>query len=112
MLGKLSIFGAVAGIFMIPTMLTAQMGGAVNPGVGAAFNRGAAMAGAVSRGIPTGLGRHPSRLILPTTVLASIILGPATSADDVAPPIRRAASGAQAFFCRLRHQPEGHRSLG
>jgi hypothetical protein len=30
MLGKLSIFGAVAGIIMIPTALSAQMGGAVN----------------------------------------------------------------------------------
>jgi hypothetical protein len=48
MLGKLSIF-AVAGIFMIPTTLTAQMGGAVNPGLGAAFNRGAAIAGGYRR---------------------------------------------------------------
>jgi hypothetical protein len=60
MLGKLWIFGAVAGVFMIPTALSAQTGGAVNPAVGAAFNRGAAIAGAVSRGIPSGLGRHPS----------------------------------------------------
>jgi len=42
MLRKLSIFGAVAGIFMIPTTLTAQMGSAVNPGVhvGGAVNPG------------------------------------------------------------------------
>src|SRR5262252_5504146 len=33
MLGKLSIIGAVAAILMIPTALSAQMGGAINPGV-------------------------------------------------------------------------------
>ena len=33
MLGKLSIIGAVAAILMIPTALSAQMGGAVSPGV-------------------------------------------------------------------------------
>jgi hypothetical protein len=32
MLGKLSIAGAVAAILMIPTALSAQVGGAVNPG--------------------------------------------------------------------------------
>jgi len=37
MLGKLPIFGAVAGFLIIPTALSAQMGGAVNPGVGALF---------------------------------------------------------------------------
>jgi hypothetical protein len=55
MLGKLSIFGAVAGIFMIPTALSAQMGGAVNPG--------ATVRGAVERGIPgpdLGTWRSPS----------------------------------------------------
>jgi hypothetical protein len=54
MLGKLSIFGAVAGIFMIPTALPAQMGGAVNPGVhvGDVANPGATVRGAVERGIP------------------------------------------------------------
>jgi hypothetical protein len=31
MLGKLSIAGAVAAILMIPTALSAQIGGAVNP---------------------------------------------------------------------------------
>jgi len=54
MLGKLPIFGAVAGIFMIPTVLSTQMGGAVNPGVhiGGAVNPGATVRGAVERGIP------------------------------------------------------------
>ena len=33
MLGKLPIIGAVAAILMIPTALSAQMGGAINPGV-------------------------------------------------------------------------------
>jgi hypothetical protein len=65
MLGKLSIFGAVAGIFMIPTALSAQMGGAVNPGVhvGGAANPGATVRGAVERGIPGsefGAWRSPS----------------------------------------------------
>jgi hypothetical protein len=45
MLGKLSIAGAFAAILMIPTALSAQVGGAVNPG--------AAVRGAVVRGIPT-----------------------------------------------------------
>jgi hypothetical protein len=44
MLGKLSITGAVATILMIPTALSAQMGGAVKPG--------ATVRGAVERGIP------------------------------------------------------------
>jgi hypothetical protein len=59
MLGKLSIFGAVAGIFMIPTALSAQMGGAVNPGV----HVGGTVRGAVERGIPgpdLGTWRSPS----------------------------------------------------
>jgi hypothetical protein len=65
MLGKLSIFGAVAGIFMIPTALSAQMGGAVNPGVhvGGAANPGSTVRGAVERGIPgpdLGTWRSPS----------------------------------------------------
>ena len=46
MLGKLSIAGAVAAILMIPTPLSAQVGGA-------AVNPGAAVRGAVVRGIPT-----------------------------------------------------------
>jgi hypothetical protein len=45
MLGKLSIAAAVTAILMIPTALSAQVGGAVNPG--------AAVRGAVVRGIPT-----------------------------------------------------------
>jgi hypothetical protein len=54
MLGKLSIFGAVAGILVIPTAPSAQMGGAINPGVhvGGAVNPGATVRGAVERGIP------------------------------------------------------------
>ena len=59
MLGNLSIIGAVAAILMIPTALSAQMGGAINPGVhvGGAINPGATVRGAVERGIPgPGLG--------------------------------------------------------
>ena len=54
MLGKLSIIGAVAAILMFPTTLSAQMGGAINPGVhvGGAVNPGATVRGAVERGIP------------------------------------------------------------
>ena len=54
MLGKLSIIGAVVAIFTIPTAPSAQMGGAVNPGVhvGGAVNPGATVRGAVERGIP------------------------------------------------------------
>jgi hypothetical protein len=54
MLGKLSIIGAVAAILMIPIALSAQMGGAVNPGVhvGGTINPGATVRGAVERGIP------------------------------------------------------------
>src|SRR5262245_4197310 len=44
MLGKLSIVAAVAATLMFPTALSAQVGGAVNPG--------AAVRGAVVRGIP------------------------------------------------------------
>ena len=58
MLGKLSIIGAVASILMIPTALSAQVGGAVNAG--------AAVRGAVVRGIPgpdLGTWRSPSREI-------------------------------------------------
>ena len=62
MRGKLSIIGAV---LMIPTTLSAQIGGAVNPGVhvGGAVNPGATVRGAVERAIPgPGLGtwRSPS----------------------------------------------------
>jgi hypothetical protein len=54
MLGKLLKIGAVTAIIMIPTGLSAQMGGAVNPSVhvGGAFNPGATVRGAVERGIP------------------------------------------------------------
>ena len=66
MLGTLSIIGAVAAIIMIPTALSAQMGGGVNPGVhvGGAVNPGATVRGAVVRGIPgpdLGTWRSPSR---------------------------------------------------
>jgi hypothetical protein len=65
MLGKLSIIGAVAAILMIPTALSAQMGGAINPGVhvGGTVNPGATVRGAVERGIPGpdfGTWRSPS----------------------------------------------------
>ena len=55
MLGKLSIIGLVGAIIMIPTALSAQMGGAVDPG--------ATVRGAVERGIPGpdfGTWRSPS----------------------------------------------------
>src|SRR5262249_25374554 len=65
MLGKLSIIGAVAAITMIPTALSAQMGGAISPAVhvGGAVNPGATVRGAVERGIPgpdLGTWRSPS----------------------------------------------------
>jgi hypothetical protein len=66
MLGKLPIFVAVAGFLIIPTALSAQMGGAVNPGVGGAVNPGATVRGAVERGIPgpdMGTWRSPSRQV-------------------------------------------------
>ena len=59
MLGKLSIIGAVV---MIPTALSAQMGGA-GVHVGGAVNPGATVRGAVVRGIPgpdLGTWRSPS----------------------------------------------------
>jgi hypothetical protein len=49
MLSKLSIIGVVAAILMIPTALSAQMGG-INPVVH--VNPGATVRGAVERGIP------------------------------------------------------------
>jgi hypothetical protein len=65
MLGKLLKIGAVAAIIMIPTALSAQMGGAANPSVhvGGAVNPGATVRGAVERGIPgpdLGTWRSPS----------------------------------------------------
>ena len=66
MLGKLSIIGVVAAILMIPAALSAQVGGAISPGVhvGGAVNAGAAVRGAVVQGIPGpdfGTWRSPSR---------------------------------------------------
>jgi hypothetical protein len=51
--GKLSTIGAVAAILVIPTALSAQMGGAVSPGVhvGGAVNAGAAVRGAITPGV-------------------------------------------------------------
>ena len=68
MLGKISIIGAVATILMIPTVLSAQVAGAINPGVhvGGAVNPGATVRGAVVRGIPgpdLGTWRSPSRQV-------------------------------------------------
>ena len=66
MIGKLSIIGAVvAVVLMTPTAPSAQMGGAINPGVhvGGAVNPGATVRGAVERGIPgpdLGTWRSPS----------------------------------------------------
>jgi hypothetical protein len=65
MLGKLSIIVAVAAVLMIPAGLSAQIGGAANPGVhvGGAVNPGATVRGAVERGISgpdLGTWRSPS----------------------------------------------------
>jgi hypothetical protein len=65
MLGNLSKIGAVAATIMIPTALSAQMGGIVNPSahIGGAVNPGATIRGAVERGIPgsdLGTWRSPS----------------------------------------------------
>ena len=65
MLGKLSIMVAVAAVLMIPAGLSAQIGGAANPGVhvGGAVNPGATVRGAVERGISgpdLGTWRSPS----------------------------------------------------
>ena len=67
MLGKLSIIGAVLAVaLMIPAALSAQMGGAISPGVhvGGPVDPGATVRGAVERGIPgpdLGTWRSPSR---------------------------------------------------
>jgi hypothetical protein len=68
MIGKLSTVVAVAATVMIPTALSAQTGGAVNPGVhvGGAVNPGATVRGAVERGIPgpdLGTWRSPGRQV-------------------------------------------------
>ena len=66
MLGKLPIIGAVLAVaLMIPAALSAQMGGAISPGVhvGGTVNPGATVRGAVERGIPgpdLGTWRSPS----------------------------------------------------
>jgi hypothetical protein len=65
MVDKLSIVGTVAAILVIPTAPSAQMGGAINPGVhvGGTVNPGATVRGAVERGIPgpdLGTWRSPS----------------------------------------------------
>jgi hypothetical protein len=75
MLGKLSIIGAVGAILLMPTTLPAQA-------------RGAAVAGAVGRGIPTGLGRHHSN-----DHHTPLIIG-------IEPPHLRADDGG-----RAAHQP-------
>jgi hypothetical protein len=62
MVSKLSIIAVLAGVLMIPTTLTAQMGGGVNPGVPV----GGAVRGAVERGIlgpDMGTWRSPSRQV-------------------------------------------------
>ena len=66
MLCKLSIIGAVvAVVLMIPTTLSAQMGGAINPGVhvGGAVNPGATVRGAVERGRLYQLARRQQGLL-------------------------------------------------
>ena len=75
MLGTLSIIGAVAAIIMIPTALSAQMGGGVNPGVhvGGAVNPGATFEAPLSE-VPLvriwGLG---ARRVGKFTVVVSIV---------------------------------------
>jgi hypothetical protein len=81
--GKLSIIGAVAAIIVIPTALSAQMGGAINPGVhvGGTVNPGATVRGAVEREVSLariwGLG---ARRLGKFTVVVSV--QPQRSADD------------------------------
>src|SRR5215831_3256942 len=62
MLGKLSIISAVAAILMIPTTLSAQVGGAINPGVhvGGAVNAGGAVRGASNTASATTSGINGS----------------------------------------------------
>ena len=75
MLGKFSIIGAVAAILMMPTALSAQMDGAVNPGVhvGGAVNPGATFEAPLSE-VPLvriwGLG---ARRVGKFTVVVSIV---------------------------------------
>jgi hypothetical protein len=84
MLGNLSKIGAVAAIIMIPTALSAQMGGAVNPGVhvGGRVNAGATVRGAVERGILARIWGLGGRRVRKFTVLVSIVRPPQSRADD------------------------------
>jgi len=84
MLGKLSIIGAVAAILMIPTALSAQMGGELTP----ASTLGALLTPALPFAAPSfevslariwGLG---VRRVGKFTVLVSIVWPPQNSADD------------------------------
>jgi hypothetical protein len=84
MLGSLSKIGVVAATIMIPTALSAQMGGTVNPGahIGGAVSPGATVRGAVERGIPgpdLGLGAHRVKKF---TVPASVVRPPPQSSTD------------------------------
>jgi len=82
MLGNFSIIGAVAAIIMIPTALSAQMGGAVNPGVhvGGAVNPPfAAPSSEVSLARIWGLGAHR---VGKFTAVVSILWGATNSAGD------------------------------
>src|SRR5262245_27927375 len=85
MVGKLSIIGAVAAILMMPTALSAQIGGAITPGVhvGGAVNPSATVRGAVERGIPgPDFGTWRARRVEKFTVVVSILGPPQSSADD------------------------------
>src|SRR5262245_13950702 len=81
MLGKLSMIGAVvAVVLMIPTTLSAQMGGAINPGVhvgGAGALPFVVPSSEVSLARIWGLG---ARRVGKFTVVVSIL--PQSSADD------------------------------
>jgi hypothetical protein len=82
MLGKLSMIGTVAAILMIPTAASAQMGGAINPGVhvGGAVNPGATVRGASSEASLARIWGLGARLVGKFTVAVSIL--PQSSADD------------------------------
>jgi hypothetical protein len=84
MLSKLSIISAVAAILMIPTALSAQVGGAINPGV----HVGALLTPALPFVVPSsevslarisGLG---ARRVEEFTVVVRILRPPQSSADD------------------------------
>src|SRR5262245_18387976 len=84
MLGKLSIIAAVAAILMIPTALSAQVGGAINPGVrvGDAVNAGAAVRGAVGEVSLDRIWGLGARRVGQFTVYPSIVWPPQSRADD------------------------------